>query len=59
MKEIINFTIWKDNNFLLHSNGSYYPKTASIYFDITKYIGKEKPTKFFTIEQLVNLFKLW
>ena len=56
MLDIIGFTIWKDNNFYLHANGSYYPKTSSIYFDITKYIGKEKPTKFFNIEQLIELY---
>ncbi len=57
-KKNIEFTQWKDSNFLLYADGTYYTKTSSKYFDITKYIGKHKPTKYYTINQLVQLYQI-
>jgi hypothetical protein len=54
----IDFTQWKDSNFVLYADGTYYTKTSSKYFDITKYVGKHKPTKYYTINQLVQLYQI-
>jgi hypothetical protein len=53
----IGFTQWKDSNYLMYKDGTYYIKTSSKYFDITKYIGKEKPTNYYTLEQLLQIYK--
>lgn len=53
----IQFLNWCNDNFHLHSNGGYYAKTNSKYFDITKYAGKEKPTTYYTSEELMELYK--
>jgi len=53
----IEFAQWKDDNFLVYSNKTYYAKTSSQYFDVTKYIGKEKPTKYYTLNELLQLYK--
>jgi len=57
-QKIVEFVQWKDANFLLHGNGTYYAKTSSKYFDTTKYSGaKEKPTKYYTLLELAKLHK--
>lgn len=53
----IEFSEWKDNNFSMYRDKTYYAKTSSQYFDITKYIGKEKPTKYYTINELLEIYK--
>jgi hypothetical protein len=53
----IEFTEWKDHNFLMYRDRSYYAITSSDYFDKTKYIAKEKPTKYYTIKELLAIFK--
>jgi hypothetical protein len=53
----IEFVEWKDNNFLLYKDKTYYVKTSSKYFDVTKYIGKDKPTMYFSIKELLEKFK--
>ncbi len=53
----IEFTRWKDNNFLMYEDKKYYSKTSSTYFDIAKYVGKEKPTKYYTTKELLQMFK--
>lgn len=53
----IDFAEWKDDNFLVYKDKTNYAKTSSNYFDVTKYVGKEKPTKYYTIEQLLELYK--
>lgn len=52
-----NFTQWKDDNFHKYKDGRYYANTSSRYFDITKYVGKEKATTYYTLEELMNLYK--
>ena len=52
-----NFTKWKDDNFHKYRDGKYYANTSSSYFDITKYVGKEKATTYYTLEELMNLYK--
>lgn len=52
-----NFTKWKDDNFHKYKDGRYYANTSSRYFDITKYVGKEKATTYYTLEELMNLYK--
>jgi hypothetical protein len=54
---VIEFTEWKDDNFLMYRDKTYYTKTSSPYFDVTKYIGKEKPTKYYTLKELLEIFK--
>jgi len=56
-EDVLEFTQWKDDNFLMYNNKTYYAKTSSLYFDSTKYIGKEKPTKYYTLTQLFQQFK--
>jgi len=56
-ENIIKFTQWKDNNFIMYRDKTYYAKTSSPYFDIIKYVGKEKPTKYYKLEELVELFE--
>ena len=53
----INFADWKDNNFLVYKDKTNYAKTSSQYFDVTKYVGKEKPTKYYTTKELLELYK--
>lgn len=53
----IDFVDWKDDNFLMYGNKTYYAKTSSQYFDVTKYAGKEKPTKYYTTKELLELYK--
>lgn len=51
------FIEWKDENFSMYRDKTYYAKTSSQYFDITKYIGKEKPTKYYTTKELLEIYK--
>ena len=53
----IDFTKWKDDNFHRYRDERYYASTSSSYFDITKYVGKEKATKYYTLKELMNLYK--
>lgn len=53
----IEFAEWKDDNFLMYRDKTYYTKTSSPYFDVTKYVGKEKPTKYYTLKELLEIFK--
>lgn len=53
----IEFVEWKDDNFLIYRDKTYYTKTSSPYFDVTKYVGKEKPTKYYTLTELLVIFK--
>ena len=53
----IEFAEWKDDNFLMYRDKTYYTKTSSPYFDVTKYVGKEKPTKYYTLTELLEIFK--
>ena len=53
----IGFADWKDDNFLMYGNKTYYAKTSSNYFDVTKYAGKEKPTKYYTTKELLEIYK--
>lgn len=53
----IEFVEWKDDNFLIYRDKTYYTKTSSTYFDVTKYVGKEKPTKYYTLKELLEIFK--
>ena len=55
--EVLEFTEWKDDNFLMYRDKTYYSKTSSPYFDITKYTSKEKPTKYYTLKELFEKFK--
>jgi hypothetical protein len=41
----------------MYRDKTYYAKTSSPYFDIIKYVGKEKPTKYYKLEELVELFE--
>ena len=52
-----NFTKWKDDNFHKYRDNMYYANTSSRYFDITKYVGKEKPTVYYTIQSLMEIYK--
>lgn len=52
-----NFTKWKDDNFHKYRDNMYYANTSSRYFDITKYVGKEKPTVYCTIQSLMEIYK--
>lgn len=54
---VLEFTEWKDENFLMYRDKTYYAKTSSPYFDVTKYVGKEKPTKHYTSKELLEIFK--
>ena len=56
-QEILEFSEWKDDNFNLYKDKTYYAKPSSLYFDISKYIGKEKNTKYYTLEELLTIFK--
>lgn len=53
----IEFTQWKDDNFLMYGDKTYYAKTSSQYFDVTKYVGKEKPTKYYSLKELLQIYK--
>lgn len=53
----IEFAEWKHENFLMYRDKTYYTKTSSPYFDVTKYVGKEKPTKYYTLKELLEIFK--
>ena len=53
----IGFAEWKDDNFLMYKDGGYYAKTSSTYFDLTKYIGKEKSTKYYLLKELLEIYK--
>ena len=53
----LDFSKWKDDNFLMYKDNSYYAKTSSSYFDTLKYIGKEKPTKYYSLVELLKQFK--
>ena len=53
----IEFSEWKDDHFIMYHNKTYYAKPSSVYFDITKYVGKEKPTKYYTTEELLTIYK--
>ena len=55
--EAIEFSEWKDDHFIMYHNKTYYAKPSSVYFDITKYVGKEKPTKYYTTEELLTIYK--
>jgi len=56
-KFAIEFADWKDDNFLVYKDKTHYAKTSSQYFDVTKYIGKEKPTKYYTTKELLEIYK--
>ena len=56
-KLILDFVEWKDDNFSMYRDKTYYAKTSSPYFDITKYVGKEKSTKYYKLEELLAIFK--
>ena len=56
-KLILDFVEWKDDNFSMYRDKTYYATTSSLYFDITKYVGKEKPTKYYKLEELLAIFK--
>lgn len=56
-KNQLKFTEWKDDNFHKYKDGKYYASTSSKYFDITKYVGKEKATRYYTLEELMNLYQ--
>lgn len=53
----IEFAEWKDDNFLMYRDKTYYAKTSSPYFDVTKYVGKEKPTKYYITKELLEIYK--
>jgi ABC-type Fe3+-citrate transport system substrate-binding protein len=53
----IGFGEWKDDNFLMYSDKTYYSKTSSLYFDVTKHVGREKPTIYYRLEELLEIFK--
>ena len=53
----IEFAEWKDDNFLMYGDKTYYAKTSSQYFDVTKYVGKEKPTKYYSLTELLEIYK--
>jgi hypothetical protein len=53
----IGFAEWKDSNFSMYRDKTYYANTSSQYFDITKYVGKEKPTKYYTSKELLEIYK--
>jgi hypothetical protein len=53
----IGFAEWKDTNFNKYKDNTYYANTSSRYFDITKYVGKEKPTVYCTIQSLMEIYK--
>jgi hypothetical protein len=53
----IEFADWKDDNFLVYKDRTCYAKTSSQYFDVTKYISKEKPTKYYTTKELLEIYK--
>jgi len=53
----IRFAEWKDSNFSMYRDKTYYANTSSQYFDITKYVGKEKPTKYYTSKELLEIYK--
>lgn len=53
----IEFTEWKDDNFSMYGDKTYYAKTSFQYFDITKYAGKEKPTKYYITKELLEIYK--
>ncbi|MCI4437671.1 MAG: hypothetical protein JHC33_12765 [Ignisphaera sp.] len=53
----IGFAQWKDTNFNKYKDNTYYANTSSRYFDITKYVGKEKPTVYCTIQSLMEIYK--
>jgi len=53
----IGFAQWKDDNFHKYRDNMYYANTSSRYFDITKYVGKEKPTVYCTIQSLMEIYK--
>ena len=53
----IGFAEWKDDNFLVYKDKTNYAKTSSNYFDVTKYVGKEKPTKYYTTKELLEIYK--
>ena len=53
----IGFAKWKDDNFSMYGDKTYYAKTSSQYFDITKYAGKEKPTKYYITKELLEIYK--
>lgn len=57
-KKIQEFVEWKDSNFHIHKDHTYYAKTTSKYFDTTKYVGsKQKPTKYYLLSEIVQLYK--
>lgn len=53
----IGFAEWKDENFSMYRDKTYYAKTSSKHFDIIKYVAKEKPTKYFTLQELLEIYK--
>jgi len=54
---VVEFSEWKDDNFLMYGDKTYYAKTSSNYFDITKHTGKEKPTKYYSLAELLKFYK--
>lgn len=53
----IEFVEWKDSACSLYKDSTYYFKTTSKHFDITKCVDKEKPTKYYTVRQLLEIYK--
>jgi hypothetical protein len=53
----IEFAEWKDDNFLMYGDKTYYSKTSSLYFDVMKHVGREKPTIYYVLEELLEMFK--
>lgn len=53
----IGFAEWKNGNFSMYRDKTYYANTSSKHFDITKYVGKEKSTKYFTLQELLEIYK--
>lgn len=53
----IGFAEWKDENFSMYRDKTCYANTSSKHFDITKYVGKEKSTKYFPLQELLEIYK--
>lgn len=52
----LDFTKWKDDNFLLNKDSLYYPfKTFSEYYDITLLISFKKQESY-TLPELLELY---
>lgn len=53
----IKFVEWKDSAYLPYKDSTYYLETTCKHFDIPKYVDKEKPTKYYTVRQLLEIYK--